>query len=216
MKRSTWGQSSPGVRRTGPPCLCLLGLASLARTAAAFELAQRREKQALGLPRRIGHPAQGNFRPGRHVKDRHAAPVWYHLGREAGGLVVRVTALPANHDPAVEPLLYAIEADGRRIFYGTDTATLPEATWRAFHRLGLRFDVAILDHTFGPDEEGDDHLNARQVIAHAARLRAEGLLADGARLLATHLSPAGNPPHPELAAFAVQHGYEVAYDGLTV
>jgi phosphoribosyl 1,2-cyclic phosphate phosphodiesterase len=128
----------------------------------------------------------------------------------------RVTAFPANHDPAVEPLLYAIEADGRRIFYGTDTTALPEAVWRAFHRLKLRFDVVVLDHTYGPDEAGDDHLGAAGVIEHAARLRAEGLLADGGRVLATHISPAGNPPHPELAAFAARHGYEVAYDGLMV
>ncbi len=31
----------------------------------------------------------------------------------------RVTAFPANHDPAVEPLLYAIQADECSIFYGT-------------------------------------------------------------------------------------------------
>lgn len=128
----------------------------------------------------------------------------------------RVTALPANHDPAVEPLLYAIEAGGRCLFYGTDTAALPEEVWRAFHRLRLRFDVVVLDHTYGPGEAGSDHLSARQVAEHAARLRAEGLLAAGARVLATHLSPAGNPVHPELVAFAARHGYEVAYDGLTV
>jgi phosphoribosyl 1,2-cyclic phosphate phosphodiesterase len=128
----------------------------------------------------------------------------------------RVTAFPANHDPAVEPLLYAITADGRTIFYGTDTAALPEETWQAFHRLRLRFDVVILDHTYGPDEPGSDHLSARQLIAHGARMRAEGLLADEARVFATHLAHAGNPVHPELAAFAAQHGYEVAYDGLTI
>ena len=128
----------------------------------------------------------------------------------------RVTAFPANHDPAVEPLLYAITADGRTIFYGTDTAALPEETWQAFHRLRLRFDVVILDHTYGPDEPGSDHLSARQLIEHVARMRTEGLLADEARVFATHLAHAGNPVHPELADFAGQHGYEVAYDGLTI
>jgi phosphoribosyl 1,2-cyclic phosphate phosphodiesterase len=128
----------------------------------------------------------------------------------------RVTALPANHDPSVEPLLYAIEAAGRRLFYGVDTAALPEDAWRAFHRLGLRFDVVILDHTYGPDSTATDHLNARQFAEHAARLREEGLLADGARILAHHIAHETNPPHPELAAFAAQHGYEVAHDGLTV
>jgi phosphoribosyl 1,2-cyclic phosphate phosphodiesterase len=128
----------------------------------------------------------------------------------------RVTALPANHDPAVEPLLYAVETGERAILYGADTASLAEAVWAAFHRGGFRFDVVILDHTYGPAEEESDHLNARGVSAHAARLRAEGLLAEGARVLATHIAHEGNPPHPELAAYAAAHGYEVAYDGLVV
>ncbi len=128
----------------------------------------------------------------------------------------RVTAFPANHDPAVDPLLYAIEAGGRRIFYGLDTATLPDETWQAFHRHKLRFDLVILDHTYGPDEPGTDHLNARQFIEHAARLREEGLLADEARVFATHLAHTGNPVHPEMVGFAARHGYEVAYDGLTI
>lgn len=128
----------------------------------------------------------------------------------------RVTALPANHDPAVEPLLYAVEAGGHCFFYGTDTATLSEETWEAFHRHRLRFDLVILDHTYGPDEPASDHLNAWQVIEHGERLRAEGLLAPRGRVLATHIAHEGNPPHPELAAFAAAHGYEVAYDGLSL
>ncbi len=128
----------------------------------------------------------------------------------------KVVAFPANHDPAVESLLYAVAADGRTIFYGTDTACLPEETWQGFHRHKLRFDVVILDHTYGPDEQGSDHLSAHQLVAHVARMRAEDLLATDARVFATHLAHAGNPAHPELAKFAKQHGYEVAYDGLTV
>ena len=128
----------------------------------------------------------------------------------------RVTAFPANHDPTVDPLLYAIEADGRSIFYGIDTAALPEETWQALHRHKLRFDVVILDHTYGPDEAGSDHLNAHQFIEHVARMREEGLMTGEARAFATHISHPGNPVHPELAGFAAQHGYEIAYDGLTV
>jgi phosphoribosyl 1,2-cyclic phosphate phosphodiesterase len=128
----------------------------------------------------------------------------------------RVYAFTANHDPAVEPLLYAIQRDGRTIFYGTDTAALPETTWRDFHRHGLRFDLFILDHTYGPAEPAPDHLSAREFIAHLARLREESLLAPGARMFATHIAHPGNPPHPELVEFARPHGYEIAYDGLTV
>lgn len=128
----------------------------------------------------------------------------------------QVTAFPANHDPTVEPLLYAIEAEESSIFYGADTAALPEETWQALHRHGLRFDVVILDHTYGPDEPGTDHLSARQVIEHVERMREEALLTPQGRAFATHISHPGNPPHPELSDFAARHGYEVAYDGLTI
>jgi phosphoribosyl 1,2-cyclic phosphate phosphodiesterase len=128
----------------------------------------------------------------------------------------RVTAFPANHDPAMDPLLYAVEADGVRLFYGTDTADLPEATWCGIGQYGLRFDLVILDHTYGPDEPTRDHLSAHGLIEHAARMREEGMLTPHARIFATHIAHEGNPPHPDLAAFAARHGYEVAYDGLTV
>ncbi len=128
----------------------------------------------------------------------------------------KVTAFPANHDEMVEPLLYAVEKDRRCIFYGTDTATLPEEVWRGFQTHGLRFDIVILDHTYGPEESGCDHLSARQLIEHASRMREEGLLAENGRILATHIAHEGNPPHPELADFALAHGYEIAYDGLQV
>lgn len=127
----------------------------------------------------------------------------------------RVTPFPANHDPSVDPLLYAIESEGRTVFYGTDTAMLPEETWQGFHRHGMRFGLVILDHTYGPGVPATDHLSAEQFIEHVARMRAEGLLTARARVFATHLSHEGNPPHPELSAFAASHGYEIAYDGLT-
>ncbi len=128
----------------------------------------------------------------------------------------QVTALPANHDPYVEPLLFAIRADGRNIFYATDTAWLPDETWQAFHRLKLRLDLVILDHTYGPAQPASDHLNAQGVIETARRMRAEGVLSPQGRIFATHIAHEGNPPHPELSAYAAQYGYEVACDGLTV
>jgi phosphoribosyl 1,2-cyclic phosphate phosphodiesterase len=129
----------------------------------------------------------------------------------------QVIAFPADHDPALDPLLYAISSQGRTIFYGTDTASLAEATWQAFHHHHLVFDLVILDHTYGPTQpDGSDHLSARQVGEIAARLRAEGLLGAAGRVLATHIAHEGNPSHPELVAFAGRYGYEIAYDGLTI
>ena len=47
-------------------------------------------------------------------------------------------------------------------------------------------------------------------------MRDEGLLRERARIFATHISHEGNPVHPELARYAAERGYEVAYDGLAV
>ena len=128
----------------------------------------------------------------------------------------RVIAFPANHAPGLEPLLYAIESNGRAVFYGTDTASLFEETWQAFHQHEMQFDLVVLDHTYGPDEPGTDHLCARQVIEYAKRLREEGILKEGGRVFATHIAHEGNPTHPELVEFASQRGYNVAYDGLEI
>jgi phosphoribosyl 1,2-cyclic phosphate phosphodiesterase len=186
----------------------------------------------VGAPRLHFYASPGTLRMAARQLERDCAPAGF-LDREMGEHLnleihqiealqsfqigrYQVHAFPANHDPAVDPLLYAVTADGRSIFYGIDTATLPEETWQAFHRHGLRFDLVILDHTYGPDEPGSDHLGAHQLIEHVARMREEGLLAKSARVFGTHIAHEGNPAHPELAKFAARHGYEIAYDGLTV
>lgn len=128
----------------------------------------------------------------------------------------RVIAFPANHAPTMGALLYAVEFQNSSIFYGTDTAALFEQTWQAFHRFKVRFDTVILDHTYGIDQEGNDHLNASEVIEHVARMRQEGILSKKGRAFATHMAHKGNPAHAELSAFARKNGYEIAYDGLSL
>jgi phosphoribosyl 1,2-cyclic phosphate phosphodiesterase len=128
----------------------------------------------------------------------------------------RIIAFPANHAPGLGALLYAIERDGRYIFYGTDTAILFEETWQAFHQYEMRFDLVVLDHTYGPEQPGSDHLSAHQVSEHTKRMREGGILKDNGRVFATHIAHEGNPVHAELVEFASQHDYEVAYDGLRI
>jgi phosphoribosyl 1,2-cyclic phosphate phosphodiesterase len=131
---------------------------------------------------------------------------------EYGGY--HITPFPANHALKLGAMVYAVEKNNKRIFYGTDTGVFFEETWQAFHRFNLHFDLVILDHTYGLTKSGSDHLNAFQVIEHAERMQSEGLLTPTARIFATHIAHEGNPPYPELSGFARQHGYEIAYDGL--
>ncbi len=125
-----------------------------------------------------------------------------------------VTAFQANHDDSVDSLIYSVEEDGFSVLYATDTDNLPEATWQAFHEKGMMFDVVILDHTYGPNAYSGGHLSAERVIQHIQRMKVEGLVQEGVRFFATHFSHEGNPVHEVLSAFAQQHGYEIAYDGL--
>lgn len=129
----------------------------------------------------------------------------------------RVTSVPAVHDPRLVALLYAIERDGRALFYGTDTAPLPDATLRALRERGYRFNVVVLDHTLGARAENSDrHMTQRQFLSQVARMRDAGLVVGDARVIAHHFTHHGNPAYPELVALAAEHGYDVAYDGLVV
>lgn len=127
-----------------------------------------------------------------------------------------VIAFPANHDPSVEPLLYAIQRDGHAIFYGTDSAAFSEEIWHEFHRRQLRFDLVVLDHTYGPGSSGPSHMSASNVGEVVSRMRAEGLLHPQGRAFATHIAHETNPPHPTLARYSADHGYEIACDGLSI
>ena len=128
----------------------------------------------------------------------------------------KVIAFTTNHDPSVEPLSYVIIDHGFTLYYCTDTDVLPEETWAGFHTNDLKFDVVALDHTYGPGADSGGHLNAERFVEQIERMRKERLLAEGARILATHISHEGNPPHEEFSKYAANFGYEVAYDGLVI
>jgi len=79
-----------------------LALDQLAASAQDFAKRYKHQvpKKALGLPRRVGAPTSGQFRPGPHVKDRHASPALYHFARAVdGSLVARAVAFPAAELP---------------------------------------------------------------------------------------------------------------------
>jgi phosphoribosyl 1,2-cyclic phosphate phosphodiesterase len=128
----------------------------------------------------------------------------------------RVTAIPAQHDASIVPLLYAIEKDGRALFYATDTGLLTADAWDALAAWGGRFNAVVLDHTFGLTERGGGHNNAAQFLETVAQLRESGRLADDCRIFAHHLGHHSNPDHETLSRYAAARGYDVAYDGLTV
>ena len=213
-------------------CYCLQTHPHADHLDTSHFLSRSPEYGTRGAPRLHFYASQGTLQAAAKLLERDCAPASF-LDPEVGERLnltlhaveafqpfqvgrYQITPFPASHDPEMQSLLYAVQADGRSIFYGTDTAVLQEAVWDGFHQHKLCFDLVILDHTYGPEEDGGDHLSAHQLIEHAERMRQEGLLSGKARILGTHIAHEGNPPYPELAAFAAKHGYEIAYDGLTL
>jgi phosphoribosyl 1,2-cyclic phosphate phosphodiesterase len=192
------------------PMCSVVGHGRLEYLATASALA----KAAAG----IGLPADGFLDPAAADRWNLTARVLEPFQNYEVG-PYRVRTVRAAHDPRITCLLYLIERDGRCLFYATDTGEMPEETWtdlEARAREGQRAHVVAMDHTFGMQGRVQGHMNWEQFTEQMARLRAIGLLADSARVFAHHIAHHSHPCHDAFAAFAAGHGYEVAYDGLTL
>ncbi|MBU0648481.1 hypothetical protein KJ855_04865 [Patescibacteria group bacterium] len=128
----------------------------------------------------------------------------------------QITAFASDHEHNDDSLIYAIQEGDKTILYGSDTVSFPSETWNGFQQNNLQFDIAILDHTYGPDIDGDGHLNTNQFIEHIQKMKKDQLATTNTRFLATHISHEGNPVHNKLSKSAAQQGYEIAYDGLEI
>jgi len=142
------------------------------------------------------------------------------------GMVVRagdatVTAVLSNHfmnKPCCimeqQALNFLVEVAGRTIFYGLDSSYMLPATLEMLS--GSRFDVAILDATFGPldiDPLKSGHLNWRMLDETIAELREAGCIEDGTVIVADHLSCNNVEPYHEVADKLAKKGITLAYDG---
>jgi phosphoribosyl 1,2-cyclic phosphate phosphodiesterase len=128
-----------------------------------------------------------------------------------------VQTVAANHDEQVGPMLFAIEHEGRRIFYGSDTSTLPDETWPRLADLGWSFDVVIFDHNYGfAVAAGPTHLGSEGMLREVGIMRGCGLVSPSTRILGTHLGHHSHGAHSIESARAEALGYELAWDGLVI
>ncbi|MBD2870174.1 MBL fold metallo-hydrolase [Paenibacillus arenilitoris] len=126
----------------------------------------------------------------------------------------KVTALPANHDQDETCLLYLIEKDGKRVFYGHDTGLLPEETWERLETTSL--DAAILDCTNGNLPFTGGHLNIEAVIGIRDRLAKAGALCGNSKVVATHFSHNIGLQHDDLTRILGTEHIIAAYDGMVL
>lgn len=127
-----------------------------------------------------------------------------------------VTALPAQHGTR-QPLVYIIQKDGKALLYAHDTSSFDEETWGWLAQSGLHLDLVSMDCTAGIvpiDYRG--HMNFERDAAFAERLRQAGVIDDHTRLIANHFSHNGHINYDAAQDPAVNHGFEISYDGMTV
>lgn len=137
----------------------------------------------------------------------HAFDTWQHGG-------YTFTAYHANHAVGrLEALFYGIEDGTHAALYASDTGAFPEDTWAAL--AGKSFDVIIMEETMGFGSYSQ-HMSFETFLETAAKIREQGMLRPGGRLIAQHFSHSYNPTHEKIEEVLCPHGVEVAYDGLEV
>ncbi len=125
--------------------------------------------------------------------------------REIDGYTI--TALKGNHP--VKTQHFIIEREGKRIFYGLDSAWLFRPEVHAIKEKGV--DFAVFDGTIGFVERDGrifEHCSMPMIIMMMAYL---GKYVG--RPCVSHMARTLHTDHQTLAAEMAKHGIEVAYDG---
>ena len=135
---------------------------------------------------------------------------------------MRVTPVLANHTMNKpycimehQDLNFVVEAGEKVVFYNLDSSYPLPGTVEVLSR--FRFDIAILDATFGPreiDPAVSGHHNWRMLDETIAELRAAGCIDEATVVVADHLSTNTVEPYDEIADTLAAKGITLAYDGM--
>lgn len=121
-----------------------------------------------------------------------------------------VSAYTANHGTSTEAVHFIIEKEGKKLFYGLDSAWLLYDEVKAIKEKHI--DLAVLDGTIG-NQEGDyrifEHNNLRMV--REMKLTLEPFVD---RFMISHMAYTLHQPHEELSKEMEEYNIEVAFDGL--
>lgn len=150
--------------------------------------------------------------PPRHMKQLTPHIEFVELQAFAPYTAGDYTILPlkARHGTPL-PLIYSIEAGGKRILYATDSGFFPEETWDCI--AGMPFDLVILDCTFA-DGGSANHMSIEDNFTVKKRLYQQKNISDGTPVLATHFSHENGLDHRALADRLRIYGILPAWDGM--
>lgn len=126
---------------------------------------------------------------------------------------LQITAIPAQHDPMEDCLIYIIEDGTSRFLYGNDTGLLPEDVYDYF---GAKpFDLISLDCTFGDSSVNVGcHMGFTENKRFLKELEKHGCYGKNTQVYATHFSHNCGMLQAELEQAGEKYGIHAAYDGL--
>jgi len=126
----------------------------------------------------------------------------------------RVRALPAQHAPNLECLLYLIEIGGRTYFHAHDTGLLLDEVYDALQ--GVTIDAMAFDCTHGLRESTRGHGSLSKFAEIAERLRSMGCATEKTHFVGTHFAHNDDGLYEELSQEASKHGITIGYDGMRI
>lgn len=125
-----------------------------------------------------------------------------------------VTPLPAVHS-SKDPLVYAIERNGKSLLYCHDSDILPEHTLDWLHTHGMLFDLVSLDCTEGKKHiDYSGHMNFERDAQMRELMFRKRIVHEETVFVASHFSHNGLVNQQEADELARAIGFHAAYDGM--
>ena len=127
-----------------------------------------------------------------------------------------VFALPANHTPKEEALLFGVRKGNRALLYLNDTGGLEEECFHFLAEYGFQANIVSMDCTFADDTRphSERHMGFPENGKLRTKLLAYRLVCSDAKYYVTHFSHNSAPFRSRIAEEAERRGFIAAYDGL--
>jgi len=123
-----------------------------------------------------------------------------------------IRTLRANHGQREDALNFIIQREGRTILYGLDTGWFLPETYEVIKE--FRYDLVILEATFGDGRASDGHFNFDLLRRARTAFGEDGLLREKGIFCATHFCPHFSPTHDLITPRLAREGILAAYDGM--
>jgi len=126
-----------------------------------------------------------------------------------------ITPFAANHKDDEDSQNLIFQREGKTLIYATDTGVYPERTFEFLQRFSV--DLLVIECTDGFHPSGyHGHLSIESCAKVVGRLRKQGTLPKGSRIITTHHGHAGGATHEQLMEALAPHGMEPGFDGMVI